>query len=112
MEHLTGGLILNRQIFLQTGKDIRERPGGDKSLQLRPHTDVLERPCLDQSEVQHLLPRGKGEWIRSIGPIGLADKGMYWVAVSADLTTEHIVGLPDAWRARLQPVILRESSES
>jgi hypothetical protein len=88
---------------------VYERPGGDKSLQLRPHTSVLDRPHLDQSEVQHLLPRGKGEWIRSIGPIGLADKGMHWVAISVDLTTERIVGLPDVWRARLQPVILKEA---
>ncbi|WP_406478103.1 hypothetical protein [Streptomyces sp. NBC_01615] len=78
----------------------------DARLDLNPCTpERIRRNALDESQVQKLLPRTSGDWVRSIGPARLTTFRRY-IAVRVDLTEESIVGLPRGWYQALSGEVL------
>lgn len=104
MERITGGLISNDDVRFVTRKDL-ERVW-DHAIRLPPEVDANR---LDEGQVQHLVPRRRGEWVRWIGPIDMMSKDAHWLPVNVDLDTETVVGLPDQWSTRLRTHVLNET---
>lgn len=104
MERLTGGLIANDEVRFVSRRDL----GGvwDHTLRLRP--DVHDNR-LDEGQVQSLLPKRQGEWVRWIGPIDMISKDAHWLPVNVDLDNGAVVGLPDAWLSRLRVSIIDDA---
>ncbi len=69
-------------------------------------TSRVLRNALDEAEVQKLLPRGTGEWVRWVGPITLASKNRHFLPVDVDLEAGQARGLPRAWHGPLLPHVL------
>jgi len=63
-----------------------------------PH---IFRNALDEAQVQKLLPRGTGEWVRWVGPITLASKNGHFLPVDVDQQSGEVRGLPPSWRKPL-----------
>lgn len=101
MERVTGGLVSNDEVRFVMKRDLKGV--WDESVRLRP--DVSDNR-LDEGQVQHLLQRRQGEWVRWIGPIDMVSKDNHWLPVNVDIESGSIVGLPDAWLARLRPTIV------
>lgn len=66
-------------------------------------TERITRNSLDEAQVQKLLPRDSGHWVRRIGPIRLVSRGSHFVAVEVDPLTGSTRGLPAAWDEALAP---------
>ena len=64
------------------------------------------RNSLDEAQVQKLLQRETGHWVRRIGPIRLTSRGTHYVAVDAAPDTGQIRGLPHAWADALSGKVL------
>jgi hypothetical protein len=80
-------------------------------LDLNPSTPLrILRNALDESQIQKLLPRDSGEWIRTIGPTRLITVGRY-APVRVDLNDQTIVGLPRGWYDALAKQILETAQE-
>jgi hypothetical protein len=101
MERLTGALISNDEVRFASRKDL-ERVWEHA---VRLSADIADNR-LDQGQVQHLLPRRKGEWVRWIGPIDMMSKNAHWLPVNVDLDSGAVVGLPDVWASRLRGTII------
>jgi hypothetical protein len=66
-----------------------------------PFTPVrILRNSLDEAQVQKIVPRNSGEWVRSIGRARLTTFRRY-LPVLLDLETETFVGLPRGWESAL-----------
>ncbi|MEU9486919.1 hypothetical protein AB0D83_25150 [Streptomyces decoyicus] len=63
------------------------------------------RNALDESQIQKLLPRASGEWVRSIGRPRLVTFSRY-LPVRVDLADRAITGLPRSWHHALSAEIL------
>lgn len=100
MERLTGALIPNKEVRFVSRRDL----GDVWNQTVRLPAEIFDNR-LDEGQVQHLLPKGRGEWVRWIGPIDMLSKDAHWLPVNVDLDMGTIVGLPDAWSARLRPNI-------
>ncbi len=59
------------------------------------------RNVLDEAQVQKLLPRGPGEWIRWVGPITLASKDRHFLPIDVNQETGQTRGLPPSWHEPL-----------
>ena len=105
MERLTGGLISNDEVRFVSKRDL-ERVWD----QARRLSSEISANRLDEGQVQHLLPRKQGEWVRWIGPIDMMSKDNHWVPVNVDLAAGTVVGLPEAWLARLRPIIIAKAA--
>ncbi len=64
-------------------------------------TSRIFRNALDEAQVQKLLPRGPGEWVRWVGPITLASKNVHFLPVDVDIETSQVRGLPPSWHEAL-----------
>lgn len=106
MERLSGALIANSEVRFASRRELRDV--WDQAIRLG--TEVTDNK-LDEGQVQHLLPRRQGEWLRWIGPIDMLTKGANWLPVSVNVRGEEIVGLPDTWAPRLQRAILERARE-
>jgi len=104
MERLTGALISNFEVRFVSRKELDDV--WDQTVRLAPEVPDNR---LDEAQVQHLLPRRQGEWVRWIGPIDMMSKNAHWLPVNADLDTDTVVGLPDAWLPRLRATIMDEA---
>ena len=104
MERLTGALISNNELRFASRRELREV--WDRAVRLAP---AVTGNRLDEGQVQHLLPRKQGEWVRWIGPIDMLTKDANWLPVSVDIQPENVVGLPDAWIPRLQETIMMKA---
>jgi hypothetical protein len=104
MERMTGGLLPNSEIQYASSKEL----GGVWKNTLRLRAEVTDNR-LDQGQVQHLIPRRKSEWLRWVGPIDLDSQGSHWLPVDVDLHSGTMVGIPEAWSARLGPLVIEEA---
>ncbi|MFJ5684299.1 hypothetical protein [Streptomyces sp. NPDC093099] len=96
---LTAGQLARRGEVL-TVKEQEARPD------LNPSTPVrILRTALDESQIQKLLPRASGEWVRSIGRPRLVTFKRY-LPVRVDLADRAITGLPRGWHQALSAEIL------
>lgn len=107
MERLSGALIANNEVRFASRKELGDV--WDRALRLSP--EVTENQ-LDEGQVQHLLPRRQGEWLRWIGPIDMLTKGANWLPVDVDIQSGSVIGLPDSWAPRLQTAIISRASEA
>ncbi|CAM5367565.1 putative protein OS=Streptomyces lavendulae subsp. lavendulae OX=58340 GN=SLAV_07775 PE=4 SV=1 [Streptomyces lavendulae subsp. lavendulae] len=81
-------------------------PKQEARLDLNPSTPVrILRAALDESQIQKLLPRNSGEWVRSIGRPRLVTFRRY-LPVRVDLADRAITGLPRGWHQALSNEIL------
>lgn len=65
------------------------------------------RNSLDEAQVQKLLPRSQGQWVRRIGPISLTSRQTHFVAVEADVGGRRVQGLPPDWHGVLADQVLQ-----
>ena len=106
MERLSGALIANNEVRFASRKELSDV--WDRAVRLAPEVTGNQ---LDEGQVQHLLPRRQGEWLRWIGPIDMLTKGANWLPVDVDIQSGNVVGLPDSWAPRLQTAIIKRASE-
>jgi hypothetical protein len=104
MDRISGGLISNDEVRFVTRREVGRL--WETSARLVP---VVADNRLDESQVQHLLPRRQGEWVRWIGPIDMVSKEAHWLPVNVDLDSEALTGLPEKWAARLKDSVLAAS---
>ncbi|WP_406297467.1 hypothetical protein OG948_17525 [Embleya sp. NBC_00888] len=95
----TAGQLARRGEVLTVSKQ-EAQPGLNPSTPLR-----IVRNALDESQIQKLLPRASGEWVRSIGRPRLVTFSRY-LPVRVDLTDRAITGLPRGWHQALSAEIL------
>lgn len=104
LERLTGGLIGNDEVRFRNAAQLEAV--WDDAIRLRAE---FHDNAIDEGQVRQLLPRKQGEWVRWVGPIEMLSKGAHWIPVGVDTAAGTTVGLPDQWRARLEPVILEDA---
>ena len=107
MERISGALIANNEVRFASKKELGDV--WDQAVRLAPKVTGNQ---LDEGQVQHLLPRRQGEWLRWIGPIDMLTKGANWLPVDVDIHTGNVVGLPDSWAPRLQTSIIMRAIEA
>ncbi|MGW3075121.1 hypothetical protein [Kitasatospora sp. NPDC001132] len=95
----TAGQLARRGEVLTVSKQ-EARPDLNPSTPLR-----IVRNALDESQIQKLLPRASGEWVRSIGRPRLVTFSRY-LPVRVDLADRAITGLPRGWHQALSAEIL------
>ncbi|MFF4260239.1 hypothetical protein ACFY1L_54820 [Streptomyces sp. NPDC001663] len=95
----TAGQLARRGEVLTVSKQ-EARPDLNPSTPRR-----ILRNALDESQIQKLLPRASGEWVRSIGRPRLVTFSRY-LPVRVDLADRAITGLPRSWHQALSAEIL------
>lgn len=59
------------------------------------------RDSVDEAQVQKLLHRGAGEWVRRIGRIEEISRDAHWLPIDVDVDAKQVLGLPPSWRHAL-----------
>lgn len=71
----------------------------------------IVRSSVDEAQVQKLLHRGAGEWVRRIGRIEEISRDAHWLPLEVDIDAKQVVGLPPPWRHMLTaPALARATS--
>lgn len=113
MDRVTGQLARNSD-----ARSWRRDELGDTWYTVTAMRERIERNSLDEAQVQKLLPRQTGEWVRRVGPIILTSRATHFLAADVDLDTGLVRGLPPAWQEALNGRVLacararREPDES
>jgi hypothetical protein len=112
MERLTGMLIPHNEISgsYESKRELKESGAWEDAYQL---TAEFEEDAVDEGQVQSLLRRDKREWIRHIKPPELRHKNWYYLPVDVNLdpTQMQVTGVPERWRAHLEPLLLGLAAE-
>ena len=69
------------------------------------------RSSVDEAQVQKLLPRSAGQWVRTVGPITPQSRGSQFLVVDFDADTGAVDGIPPVWRRSLEPYVVRYARE-
>ena len=104
MERVTGALISNNEVRFASKMELGHV--WDRAVHVAPQVTDNR---LDEGQVQHLLPRKQGEWVRWIGPIDMLTRDVNWLPVNVDTQTENVVGLPDPWIPQLRNTIMAKA---
>ena len=104
MERISGALIANNEIRFASRRELKDV--WEQAVRLSSEVTTNQ---LDEGQVQHLLPRRQGEWLRWIGPIDMLTKDTNWLPVDVDTQSDNVVGLPDSWVPRLQTAIVERA---
>lgn len=96
MDRVTGQLARNRD-----ARHWRREEFGDAWDLAAIMRERIERNSLDESQVQKLLSRQAGEWVRRVGPITLVSRATHFLAAEVDLNDGLVRGLPSAWHEAL-----------
>lgn len=67
------------------------------------------RNSLDEAQVQKLLQRDAGHWVRRIGPIRLLSRATHYVVVDVEVESGLVRGLPHAWTEALSGRVLEQA---
>lgn len=102
MERVTGQISRLADARSWTKRDLSDVM--DSSVKM--HERIL-RNSLDEAQVQKLLPRASGEWVRRIGPISLVSRQSHFLPVEVDRDYRALHGLPPEWRDTLASHVLR-----
>lgn len=70
----------------------------------------IVRNSLDETQVEKLLPRASGDWIRGIGRPRLVNFRRY-IPVRVDLDSQEVVGLPRGWARALTDHIVSAATK-
>lgn len=104
MERTTGAVVANSEVVFASKRDFGER--WEDAVRLAPDAGQQR---LDEGQVQHLLPRRPGEWVRWVDSIELVSRDAYWLPVNVDITGGSVVGLPAAWAFQLRHQVVGEA---
>ncbi len=108
MERFTGGIISPSEIIYKNKGELDDKKIWEFACKLPAR---LADNNLGIEQVQHFLPKGKGERIRFIAPPKLISQDYYWLVVNADLEEKRVIGLPDCWQGSLKEFLLEEAEE-
>lgn len=61
----------------------------------------MVRDSVDEAQVQKLLHREAGEWVRRIGKIEEISRDAHWLPLDVDIDSKQVLGLPPPWRHAL-----------
>lgn len=61
----------------------------------------IVRDSVDEAQVQKLLHRAAGEWIRRVGRIEEISRDAHWLPLDVNVDTKQVVGIPPPWRHAL-----------
>lgn len=61
----------------------------------------IVRDSVDEAQVQKLLHREAGEWVRRIGRIEEISRDAHWLPLDVDVDAKQVLGLPPPWRHAL-----------
>lgn len=61
----------------------------------------IVRDSVDEAQVQKLLHREAGEWVRRIGQIDEISRDAHWLPLDVDVDAKQVLGLPPPWRHAL-----------
>jgi hypothetical protein len=64
------------------------------------------RDSVDEAQVQKLLHREAGEWVRRIGRIEEISRDAHWLPLDVDIDAKQVLGLPPPWRHALTALAL------
>lgn len=101
MDRVAGQLARNRD-----ARPWRREKLGDAWHAAAVMRERIERNSLDEAQVQKLLPRQTGEWVRRVGPITLVSRATHFLAANVDLDDGLVRGLPPAWQEALNRRVL------
>jgi hypothetical protein len=101
MDRVAGQLARNSEVRYYRRSDVDEAWESGVAMRER-----IERNSLDESQVQKLLPRQTGEWVRRVGPITLASRGTHFSVADVDVDSGLVRGLPPAWQDSLTGRVL------
>ncbi|MEU4386234.1 hypothetical protein [Promicromonospora sp. NPDC023805] len=59
------------------------------------------RDSVDEAQVQKLLHREAGQWVRRIGRIEEISRDAHWLPLDVDVDAKQVLGLPPPWRQAL-----------
>jgi hypothetical protein len=107
-------IVVMERIAGQVARHSDARSWSKRDLQdVMPTAAVLRerilRNSLDEAQVQKLLPRGGGEWVRQIGPIALMSRQTHFLPVEVDIHSGAIRGLPSEWTGALAGRLLQSA---
>jgi hypothetical protein len=98
MERITGQVARHADARSWNKRDLADVTQNAVMLRER-----IFRNSLDEAQVQKLLPRGVGEWVRRIGPIAQVSRQTHFVPVDVDVESGVIQGLSHSWQGSLAP---------
>jgi len=102
MERITGQVARHAD-----ARSWRKRDLGDMMPNAVVMRERIFRNSLDEAQVQKLLPRGAGQWVRRIGPIALTSRQTHFLPVEADIDGGRMRGLPSDWHDTLAGRVLK-----
>lgn len=70
------------------------------------------RNTVDEAQVQRLLHRDAGEWVRRIGRIEEISRDAHWLPLDVDVDARQVVGLPPPWRHALSAPALSAAASA
>lgn len=108
LERVTGSVIPEGEAQYISRRDLEKRRIWGNCSRLR--AEVLDSK-LDESQVQHLLPRQQGHRLRWVGPIEMVSKGDHYIPVDIDLEREAFVNLPPRCETLLRPYVVDKAKE-
>jgi len=72
----------------------------------------IVRDSVDEAQVQKLLHRNAGEWVRRIGRIEEISRDAHWLPLDVGIDTKQVIGLPPPWRHALTAPALAAAAAS
>lgn len=102
-ERISGGIVREGEARWVSKKELKKADLWAECLELRPR--VFDNR-IDESGVQHLLPRGQGQRVRWIGPIELATRAFHYLPVVVITEDERIINYPTGFGSELKQLIL------
>jgi hypothetical protein len=104
MERVTGQVARHAD-----ARSWRKRDLGDTTPNPVIMQERIFRNSLDEAQVQKLLPRDTGQWIRRIGPIALMSRQTHFLPVEVDIDGGQVRGLPADWYDALAGRVLQRA---
>lgn len=108
MECVTGGVANGRGIRCESQRKLEQAGSWDSK---RRVPFEFADPRIDEGQINHLLPREVGEWIRWIAAPEIVSRNYLWLLVSADIKRNRVFNLPEIWQSRLEPYLLDHARE-
>jgi hypothetical protein len=108
LERITGTVIPEGEVRYVAKKVLKDKSLWNNCIRL--HAEVLDNK-LDESQVQHLLPRQQGQRLHWVGPIDMVSKGADYIPVSVDIEHESTVNLPQRCEIYLKPYVIEAVKE-
>lgn len=103
LERLSGSVIPEGEVRYVTKRVLQKAGVWNSCLEMT--AQVLDNK-LDESRVQHLLPRQQGQRLHWVGPVDMVTKGDTFIPLSVEPGRELVVNLPQRCERTLRPIVL------